>query len=322
MDLSIHKKKNFDTTEKENDDNLHNIYDKLDEKFEHMRQTEQPATTDTDDKVNQIDHFLFKDEKPRYEQKQNEPENTFSNDSDTTTQDEYTELPENETNEPSPAYHDDHDMLFDAFNQHGKQGNETQQTQKKGFPLPKIKIKVNKKPVQTKQRSEQKTNEPKKSFSQLFKKQKETQTEQIATYTDPSKLLNQEEIPTEQDMQMKQKEKKNWFKRNKETAAPNQGQMVIPEPVEQTPQIEPNENKDHTSSYTSDALKKPDNNKPSGDGPLIDENSRPLLDDDVRKLLAITDELLGKLPEHVIEEFASSDDFALYEKIMSKYHIK
>lgn len=322
MDLPINKKKNFGTTEKENDDNLHNIYDKLDEKFEHMRQTEQPATTDTDEKVNQIDQFLFKEEKPLYEQKQNEPDNKFSNGSDTTTQHEYTELPENETNESSPAYNKDHDMLFDAFNQHGKKGNETQQTQQKGPLFPKIKIKVNKKPVQTKQRLEKETNKPKKSFSQLFKKQKETQTEQMTTYADTPKPLNQEEIPTEQNMQMKQKEKKNWFKRNKETAAPNKEQMVIPEPVEQTPQIESNKNKDHTSAYTSDAVKKPDNNKPSDDGPLIDENSHPLLDDDVRKLLAITDELLGKLPEHVIEEFASSDDFALYEKIMSKYHIK
>ncbi len=48
----------------------------------------------------------------------------------------------------------------------------------------------------------------------------------------------------------------------------------------------------------------------------------PPLDDEVRTLLTITDELLGKLPEEVIAEFASSDGFVLYEKIMNKYHIK
>jgi len=54
----------------------------------------------------------------------------------------------------------------------------------------------------------------------------------------------------------------------------------------------------------------------------IDGIDQQTLDDDVRKLLAITDDLLTKLPEHVIEDFASSEDFALYQKVMSKYNIK
>ncbi len=48
----------------------------------------------------------------------------------------------------------------------------------------------------------------------------------------------------------------------------------------------------------------------------------PILDDEIRKMLSITDELLGKLPEEVIDEFAQSEDFKLYEKVMSKYKIK
>lgn len=48
----------------------------------------------------------------------------------------------------------------------------------------------------------------------------------------------------------------------------------------------------------------------------------PPLDEEVKKILAITNELLGKLPEEVIAEFSLSDDFVLYEKIMNKYHIK
>lgn len=46
------------------------------------------------------------------------------------------------------------------------------------------------------------------------------------------------------------------------------------------------------------------------------------LDEDVRKFLVMTDELLGKLPEEVIADFATSEGFILYEKIMKKYHIK
>jgi len=47
-----------------------------------------------------------------------------------------------------------------------------------------------------------------------------------------------------------------------------------------------------------------------------------IIDEDVRKLLSITDELLGKLPEEVIEEFAASDDFVLYQKVMNKIQKK
>ncbi|MBS3802290.1 MAG: hypothetical protein KGY65_06025 [Candidatus Thermoplasmatota archaeon] len=45
------------------------------------------------------------------------------------------------------------------------------------------------------------------------------------------------------------------------------------------------------------------------------------VDEDLIKLLKITDDLLGKLPEEVIEEFSQSEDFSLYEKVMKKYDI-
>ena len=55
----------------------------------------------------------------------------------------------------------------------------------------------------------------------------------------------------------------------------------------------------------------------------IKEKSEPtLLDEDIKKLLVITDDLLGKLPEEVIDEFSKSDDFKLYSKVYSKYKIK
>ncbi|MEM0492518.1 MAG: hypothetical protein QXS02_00955 [Candidatus Thermoplasmatota archaeon] len=46
------------------------------------------------------------------------------------------------------------------------------------------------------------------------------------------------------------------------------------------------------------------------------------LDEDVKRLLLITDNLLAKLPDDVIESFAQSEDYSLYEKVMSKYKIK
>ena len=41
--------------------------------------------------------------------------------------------------------------------------------------------------------------------------------------------------------------------------------------------------------------------------------------EEMAKVLAILDDMLEKLPEDVIEKFASSDDFKLYEKIMDLY---
>ena len=58
------------------------------------------------------------------------------------------------------------------------------------------------------------------------------------------------------------------------------------------------------------------------DFPTSTINSDTLLDEDVRKLLAIVDDLLGELPDETIKKFAESEDFSLYEKIMKKYNIK
>jgi len=52
------------------------------------------------------------------------------------------------------------------------------------------------------------------------------------------------------------------------------------------------------------------------------EQEQPVLDDDIRKVLLITDNLLEKLPEDVIDEFVQSEDFSLYEKVISKYKVK
>lgn len=48
-------------------------------------------------------------------------------------------------------------------------------------------------------------------------------------------------------------------------------------------------------------------------------NQQTPSDDDLIQVLLLTDELLGKLPEEVINEFVQSDDFKLYEKVLSKY---
>jgi DNA repair exonuclease SbcCD ATPase subunit len=46
------------------------------------------------------------------------------------------------------------------------------------------------------------------------------------------------------------------------------------------------------------------------------------LDEDVKRVLIIMDNLLEHLPDEIIDRFAQSEDFALYEKIFNKYKIK
>lgn len=45
------------------------------------------------------------------------------------------------------------------------------------------------------------------------------------------------------------------------------------------------------------------------------------VDEDLRRLLKVLDQLLGQLPEEVIDRFSKSDDFALYEKVLDRLKI-
>ena len=51
-------------------------------------------------------------------------------------------------------------------------------------------------------------------------------------------------------------------------------------------------------------------------------NEKTFFDEDVEKIIPVIDTLLEKLPDDVIDEFAESDDFVLYEKVVKKYKNK
>ena len=65
---------------------------------------------------------------------------------------------------------------------------------------------------------------------------------------------------------------------------------------------------------------------PKGDSLILGEketcDENHILDEDIRKVLSIIDNLLGNLPENVIDDFVKSEDFALYEKVVYKYKTK
>ena len=45
------------------------------------------------------------------------------------------------------------------------------------------------------------------------------------------------------------------------------------------------------------------------------------IDEDVKKLLRILDELLGELPDETLDRFSKSDDYKLYTKVLDNYGI-
>ena len=56
--------------------------------------------------------------------------------------------------------------------------------------------------------------------------------------------------------------------------------------------------------------------------PIEPIKEQTFVDEDVIKVLLIADDLLGSLPGDVIDKFTKSEDFKLYEKVISKYKTK
>jgi DNA repair exonuclease SbcCD ATPase subunit len=46
-----------------------------------------------------------------------------------------------------------------------------------------------------------------------------------------------------------------------------------------------------------------------------------MMDEDMKRLLKVLDEMLGQLPEDAIERFSKSDEFTVYERILDRYKI-
>jgi hypothetical protein len=61
--------------------------------------------------------------------------------------------------------------------------------------------------------------------------------------------------------------------------------------------------------------KKQKSNKKSHAPPSMD------LDEDLKKVLRMTDSLLEELPDEVINQFVNSEDFILYERVLNKYKV-
>ncbi|MBN1678331.1 MAG: hypothetical protein JW880_07320 [Candidatus Thermoplasmatota archaeon] len=52
-----------------------------------------------------------------------------------------------------------------------------------------------------------------------------------------------------------------------------------------------------------------------------DMEDASIVDEDLKKLLKVLDQMLGQLPEETIDRFSKSEDFALYERVLDRFKI-
>lgn len=185
--------------------------------------------------------------------------------------------------------------------------------------LPKFNIKFGKKNKQQKKSSDKTTKKDegkqKEGIQSKMQKPGMPSTKGTGRIHGISKVTKNDEYVPQKKIQGNQakKEKKGLFtssektftlfkrKNNKKTKKPSKSESTKPS----KPKMEKNPTKQNQINSSSTETTIP----------------TETMDEDIIHLLKITDELLGKLPEDVIEEFSQSDDFVLYEKVMKKYDI-
>lgn len=171
--------------------------------------------------------------------------------------------------------------------------------------------------------------EKKKELEQAKKEAKEREEELVKKMIEKEKKNKEDSKIKKLEMKkakIETKEKERELKKKakiEEKEKKLEAKMALKEEKLRQKMLEKKNKEKHTSKKDN---KKEEEKPPalhrfvSGKKETIELN--PLLDDDVRKVLIITDGLLEKLPEDVIDDFVKSKDFGLYEKVISKYKIK
>jgi hypothetical protein len=159
--------------------------------------------------------------------------------------------------------------------------------------------------------------------SQLEKEKELKRLEQEKLKQEKQRQLEQEKLEKEKEIELKKLEKEKLEKEKQE----KKELKILQEEKEKL-----EKEKEKLEKLEKLKLKKPEKEKeevievvPPEMDIFIQKESKdetPHLDNDVEKLLPILDKLLEKLPDDVVDEFANSENFALYEKVMTKYKRK
>lgn len=190
----------------------------------------------------------------------------------------------------------------------------------------------------SKELKEQQEHEQEKKHEQEEKMQKQLEHE----HEKLEKLETKKAKLQEKKHELKQKEKKEYKKepthpRKEVTTKPDKEQKRLQRlqirqarieerkrQKEDKKALKEKQKQQRLKHQAKDKKQKTTKEKPSGLSFLKKEKHAELLelDDDLKKVLLITDSLLGELPEDVIDRFAQSEDFELYERVLNKYKIK
>ena len=190
-----------------------------------------------------------------------------------------------------------------------------------------------KKKIEEKQRLEQekedkrlKKLEEKKSKleeRQRLKEEKKALAEKLKREAEEKKLLKKEaKKTTNQDIEPKLSKKDlKKLRKIEEKKAKLEAKQKKKEEKEKLVKslVEEAEEKKQSKNKIKES-KKPDPNEVIATYEPVDVKDE--VDDDLVKVLLITDELLGNLPDDIIESFSQSEDFKLYEKVINKYKPK
>ncbi len=187
-------------------------------------------------------------------------------------------------------------------------------TKKKLFSFPKIRLNL-------KRSKEEKTEENKQNHGFFSaKKPLKNQFQKKKGQQEMDSLRQQETKtttkPSDQEGQQKQKKKFSLFSKDKSKQTKKKSLIKTKKLKDKTSQ--PNQSSAQQNKQNTLISPIP----PQTTSHSTQSTNDQTMDEDIKKVLLMTDELLAKLPEDVIEDFASSEDFALYQKVMNKYNVK
>jgi hypothetical protein len=166
------------------------------------------------------------------------------------------------------------------------------------------------------QTPEKKQSKTKKIFKPAFKikfnknnKTKKPKTQTKTKQKRAQQLKIEKEIQKQQKIKQKQQTKQLLLKQKQQK---KQAQQAL---VQQLLKAKQQKQQNKKSLFQKNPITTP---QPKTTKPTFQTPTKTS-DTDLIKVLLLTDELLGKLPEEVIDDFVQSDDFKLYEKVLSKY---
>jgi hypothetical protein len=171
--------------------------------------------------------------------------------------------------------------------------------------------------LELKRKEEEKQKREKLKQIELKKKMKEEKQKEKLKEKKVEKKIKKKEIKKPE-----KPKKKKVIKPVKKEKQEKQKEKNVKKPEKKDIQEKPEEKKIKPIKKKEEKEPEPLDNYIKDERPKEKEPEISEWDEDVERLLPIIDKLFDKLPDDVVDEFAQSEDFSLYEKVVLKYKNK